>query len=130
MTSYFVIHGQSVKILFLVYKPFLSLVPRYLCKLIMCQIPDCPLCSLYRNDLLVPWSRMSTSQQCAFVSAGPLLWNHLPALIRAQILSVSSSCTLCLLRSFFPGSYHGDVGVCTVPCNRRVAGSNLPQATA
>jgi len=24
----------------------------------------------------------------------------------------------------------GGVGVCSVPCNRRVAGSNLPQATA
>src|SRR6218665_3642857 len=28
-------------------------------------------CSLVRNDLLVPRSRTSTSQQCAFASAGP-----------------------------------------------------------
>jgi len=29
-------------------------------------------------EILVPRSRTSTLQQCAFASAGPLLWNCLP----------------------------------------------------
>ena len=54
-------------------------------------ISDRPLHSLDRNDPLVPRSRTSTSQQCAFASAGPLLWNCLPVKTRAQILSTSLS---------------------------------------
>src|SRR6218665_1752587 len=84
------------KIIFLVYKAFLGLAPSYLCKVIMrplSAISDRPLRSLVRNDLLVPRSRTSKSQQCAFVSAGPLLWNCLPVKIRAQILSSSLSST-------------------------------------
>src|SRR6218665_693727 len=59
------------KIIFLVYKAFLGLAPTYLCncKLIMrplSAISDRPLRSLVRNDLLVPRSRTSASQQCAF----------------------------------------------------------------
>jgi len=64
------------KIIFLVYKAFLDLAPSYLCKLIMrplSAISDRPLHSLDRDDFLVPWSRTSTSQQCAFASSGPLL---------------------------------------------------------
>src|SRR6218665_463723 len=38
---------------------------------------------------IVPWPRTSTSHQCAFASAGPLLWNCLPVKTRAQILSTS-----------------------------------------
>ena len=54
----------------------------------------------------VPRSRTSTSQQCAFASAGPLLWNCLPVKTRAQILSSSLSSTPRLLKSFlFPGAY-------------------------
>src|SRR6218665_1307946 len=78
------------KIIFLVYKAFLGLAPSYLFKLIMrplSAISDRPLRSLVRNELLVPRSRTSTSQQCAFSSAGPLLWNCLPVKTRAQILS-------------------------------------------
>src|SRR6218665_3868058 len=89
------------KIIFLVYKAFLGLAPGYLCKLIMhplSAISDRPLSSLVRNDLLVPRSRTSTSQQCAFASAGPLLWNCLPVKACAQILSSSFSSTL---KSFF-----------------------------
>ena len=74
----------------------------YLCKLIMhplSAISGRPLRSLDRNDLLIPRLRMSTSQQCAFASAGPLLWN-------CQILSSSFSSTPRLLKSFlFPGAY-------------------------
>ena len=54
-------------------------------------ISDRPLRSLVHNDLLVPRSRTSTSQQCAFASAGPLLWNCLPVKTHAQILSNSYS---------------------------------------
>src|SRR6218665_3226666 len=57
------------KIIFLVYKAFLDLAPSYLCKLIMrplSAISDRPLRCLVHNDLLVPRSRTSTSQQCGF----------------------------------------------------------------
>src|SRR6218665_776705 len=94
------IHFQ---IIFLVYKAFLGLALSYLCKLIMrplSAISDRPLRSLVRNDLLVPRSRTSTSQQCAFASAGPLLWNYLPVKTHAQILSSSLSSTPRLLKSF------------------------------
>src|SRR6218665_392961 len=66
------------KIIFLVYKASLGLAPSYFCKLIMGQLSvicDRPLHYLDHNDLLVPQSRTSTSQQCAFASAGPLLFN-------------------------------------------------------
>src|SRR6218665_3167259 len=59
------------KIIFLVYKAFLGLAPSHLCKLIMrplSAISERPLRSLVRNDVLVPRSRTSTSQQCAFAS--------------------------------------------------------------
>src|SRR6218665_2407189 len=54
------------KIIFLVYKAFLSLAPSYLCALHVIMQPlsaisDRPLRSLVRNDLLVPRSRTSTS---------------------------------------------------------------------
>src|SRR6218665_869179 len=97
------------KIIFLVYKAFLVLAPSYLCKLIMrplSAISDRPLRSLVCNDLLVPRSRTSTFQQCAFASAGRLLWNCLPVKTRAQILSTSLSSIPRLLKSFlFPGAY-------------------------
>ena len=93
------------KIIFLVYKAFLGLAPSYLCKLIMrplSSISDRLLRSLVRNDLLAPRPTTSTSQQCAFASAGPLLWNCLPVKTCAQILSSSlSSTTLAFLSPFF-----------------------------
>src|SRR6218665_2385341 len=102
------------KIIFLVYKAFLGLPPSYLCKLIMrplSAISDRPLSSLVRNDLLVPRSRTSTSQQCDFASAGPLLWNCLPVETRARILSSSLSSTPRLLKSFLiHGAYR--IGGC------------------
>ena len=101
------LHGLSLKNIFLVYTSFLGLAPSYLCKLIMrplSAISDRPLRSLDRNALLVPRSRTSTSQQCSFASAGPLLWNCLPAKVRAQILSDSLSSIPRFLKSFlFPG---------------------------
>src|SRR6218665_2044188 len=98
-----------LKIIFLVYKAFMGLAPSYLCKLIkrpLSAISDRPLRSLVRNDLLVPKSRTSTSQQRAFASAGPLLWNCLPVKTCTQILSSSLSSTPRLLKSFlFPEAY-------------------------
>jgi len=41
------------------------------------------------------------TQQCAFASAGPLLWNCLLAKIHAQILSGLSSLLLAFLSRFF-----------------------------
>src|SRR6218665_1343218 len=84
------------KIIFQDYKAFLGLAPSYRCKLIMrplSTISDRPLRSLDRNDLLAPQARTSTSQQRAFASAGPLLWNCLPVKTRALILSGSFSST-------------------------------------
>src|SRR6218665_113654 len=60
----------------------------------------------YNYYLLVRRSRTSTSQQCAFASVGPLLWNCFPVKTSAQILSSSLSPTPRLLKSFlFPGAY-------------------------
>src|SRR6218665_1581532 len=92
------------KIIFLVYKAFLGLAPSYLCKLFMrplSAISDRPLRSLVRNDLLVPRSRTSTSQQCDFASAGPLLWNCLP--VKALLKFFLARCPLLLafLSPFF-----------------------------
>ena len=106
--KYLCIYVLKDVIIFLVYKAFLSLAPSYLCKLIMrplSAVSDRPLRSLVRNHRLVPRSRTSTSQQCAFASAGPLSWNCLPVKTRAQILSSSFSSTPRLLKSFpFPGA--------------------------
>ena len=62
------------KIPFSVYTAFLGLAPSYLCKLIMgplSAISDLQLPSVDRNDLLVPRSRTSTSQQCVFPQLVP-----------------------------------------------------------
>ena len=68
--------------------------------------PSFNISEAFIDDLLVPRSTTSTSQQCAFASAGPLLWNCLPVKTRAQILSSSLSSTPRLLKSFlFPGDY-------------------------
>src|SRR6218665_1858794 len=53
-------------------------------------ISDRSLRSLDRNDLLVSRSRTSTSQQRAFASAGPLLWNCPP------VKSVLNDCSYAL----------------------------------
>jgi len=85
------------QIIFLVYKAFMGLAPSYLFKLIMralSAISDRPLRSLVRNDLLVPRSRTSTSQQFDFASAGPLLWNCLPEKTPRLLKSL-----------LFPGAY-------------------------
>ena len=64
-------------------------------------ISDRSLRSSGRNDLLVLRSRTSTSQQCAFASAGPLLWNCLPVKTRAQILLARFPLLLVFLNPFF-----------------------------
>ena len=62
--------------------------------------------SLDRNDLHFSRSRTSASVQCAFASAGALLWNCLPVKTLAQIRSSSFSSTRRVLTSFsFSGAY-------------------------
>src|SRR6218665_14327 len=92
------------KIIFPFYKAFLSLAPSYLCKLIMRPLSassDRPLRSLVRNDLLVPRSGTSTSQQCAFASAGPLLWNCLPVKPVLKFFLARCPLLLAFLSPFF-----------------------------
>src|SRR6218665_2472534 len=92
------------KIIFLDYKAFLGLALSYLCKLIMRQLSpmsDSPLRSLVRNHLLIPRSRMSTSQQCAFASAGPLLWNCLPVKSVLKFFLARFPLLLIFLSTFF-----------------------------
>jgi hypothetical protein len=95
------------KILFLTYKMFLGLAPRYLCDLIrkpFSATAGRPLRSLDRHDLLVPRSRTATAQHRAFASVCPLLWNGLPTIIRAQILSGGFTFSARCLKTFlFPG---------------------------
>src|SRR6218665_1406533 len=102
-----IIFTTHFNIIFLVYKAFLGLAPSYLCKLIMgsrSAISDGPLRSLVRNDLLVPRSRMSTSQQCAFASALVELSPCKNPCSNSFYSSFSS--TLRLIKSFlFPGDY-------------------------
>jgi len=100
-------------IIFRVYKAFLGLAPSYmyLCKLIMrplSAIADRSLRFLVRNDLRVPRSRTSTSQQWAvcFCFSWFSLVELSPCKTRAQILSSSFSSTPRLLKSFlFPCAY-------------------------
>src|SRR6218665_2121981 len=92
------------KIIFLVYKAFMGLTPSYLFKVIMrslSAISDRPLRSLVRNDLLVPRSMTSTSQQCAFASAGPLLWNCLPVKPVLKFFLARCPLLLAFLSPFF-----------------------------
>ena len=59
-----------------------------------------PLRSLDRHDLLVPRSRTATAQHRAFASVCPLLWNGVPTIIRAQILSEGFSFSAGSLKTF------------------------------
>ena len=94
------LHGFSLRFSSLFIKPIWAWLLAIFCKLILHFLSAISGCSLDRNDL-VSRSRTSTSQQCTFASAGPLLWNCLPAKICAQILSGLFSSTPCLLKFFF-----------------------------
>ena len=79
--------------------------PRYLCHLINRLISTTsgrPLRSLNHHDLLVglPRSRTATAQHRAYASVGPLLWNDLPAVTRAEILSGSTTVSARSLKTY------------------------------
>ena len=67
-----------------------------------------PLRSLDRHDLLVPRSRTATAQHRAYASVGPLLWNDLPAITRAVMLSGGTTVSARSLKTFLfsRGSSH------------------------
>src|SRR5688572_31340253 len=87
------------KSLFLTCKMFLGQAPRYLCDLISATSGR-PLRSLDHHDLLVARSRTATAQHRAYASVGPLLWNDLPALTRAVMLSGSTTVSARSLKTF------------------------------
>src|SRR5688572_30271682 len=90
-------------ILFLTFKAFLGQAPCYLCVLINQPISATsgrPLRSLNRHDLIVPRSRTATAQHRAYASVGPLLWNDLPAVTRAKILSGSTTVSARSLKTY------------------------------
>ena len=77
------------KTLVLVYKAVNNLAPVYLQELLHPHVPCRGLRSSEMNLLVVPFTRSSVIQQCAFSAAGPRLWNSLPLSLRsAPILSV------------------------------------------
>src|SRR5688572_13127475 len=99
------------KILFHMCKMFLGQAPRNLCELIRRPISATsgrPLRSLDHHDLLVPRSQTATAQHRAYASVGPLLWNDLPAITRAEILSGSTTVSAHSLKTFLfsRGSSH------------------------
>ena len=82
---------------------FLGQAPRYLCDLIRRPISATsgrPLRSLDHHDLLVPRSRTATAQHRAYASVGPLLWNDLPAITRAVMLSGGTTVSARSLKTF------------------------------
>ena len=96
--------SAQIHFIILVYIAFLGLAPSYLCKLIMrplSAISDRPHRSLVHNDLLVPRSRTPTSQQCAFASDGPLLWNCLPVKPVLKFFLARCPLLLAFLSPFF-----------------------------
>ena len=80
------------KTLVLVYKAVNNLAPVYLQELLHPHVPCRGLRSSEMNLLVVPFTRSSVIQQCAFSAAGPRLWNSLPLSLRsAPRLSVFKS---------------------------------------
>ena len=65
----------TFKTLVLVYKAVNNLAPVYLKELLYPYVPCRGLRSSENNLLVVPFTRSSVVQQCAFSAAGPRLWN-------------------------------------------------------
>ena len=92
------------KTLVLVYKPVNNLAPVYLQELLHPHVPCRGLRSSEMNLLVVPFTRSSVIQQCAFSAAGPRLWNSLPLSLRsAPRLSVFKS----QLKTYLFEEYYG-----------------------
>src|SRR5688572_33408834 len=111
------------KILFLTCKTFLGQAPRYLCDPMRRPISATsgrPLRSFDHHDLLVPWSRTATAQHRAYASVGPLLWNDLPALTRAVMLSGGTTVSARSLNfSFFEEPFALEAPLIRLYCERR-----------
>ena len=71
------------KTLVLVYKAVNNLAPVYLQELLHPHVPCRGLRSSENNLLVVPFTKSSAIQQCAFSAAGPRLWNILPLSLRS-----------------------------------------------
>ena len=92
------------KTLVLVYKAVNNLAPVYLQELLHPHVPCRGLRSSEMNLLVVPFTRSSVIQQCAFSAAGPRLWNSLPLSLRsAPRLSVFKS----QLKTYLFEEYYG-----------------------
>ena len=92
------------KTLVLVYKAVNNLAPVYLQELVHPHVPCRGLRSSEMNLLVVPFTRSSIIQQCAFSAAGPRLWNSLPLSLRsAPRLSVFKS----QLKTYLFEEYYG-----------------------
>ena len=94
----------TFKTLVLVYKAVNNLAPAYLKELLYPYVPCRGLRSSENNLLVVPFTRSSVVQQCAFSAAGPRLWNSLPLSLRsASCLSVFKS----HLKTYLFKEYYG-----------------------
>ena len=94
----------TFKTLVLVYKAVNNLAPVYLKELLYPYVPCRGLRSSENNLLVVPFTRSSVVQQCAFSAAGPRLWNSLPLSLRsASCLSVFKS----HLKTYLFKEYYG-----------------------
>ena len=92
------------KTLVLVYKAVNNLAPVYLQELLHPHVPCRGLRSSEKNLLVVPFTRSSAIQQCAFSAAGPRLWNSLPLSLRsAPRLSVFKA----QLKTYLFEEYYG-----------------------
>ena len=88
----------------LVCKAVNNLAPVYLKELLYPYAPCRGLRSSENNLLVVPFTRSSVVQQCAFSAAGPRLWNSLPLSLRsASCLSVFKS----HLKAYLFKEYYG-----------------------
>ena len=92
------------KTLVLVYKAINNMAPVYLQELLHPHVPCRGLRSSEKNLLVVPFTRSSAIQQCAFSAAGPRLWNSLPLSLRsAPRLSVFKA----QLKTYLFEEYYG-----------------------
>ena len=99
-----VVEYIKFKTLVLVYKAINNMAPVYLQELLHPHVPCRGLRSSEKNLLVVPFTRSSAIQQCAFSAAGPRLWNSLPLSLRsAPRLSVFKA----QLKTYLFEEYYG-----------------------
>jgi len=99
------------KILILVSKSQLSTAPRYLSDYMRKPLSASSrsLRSADRLDLFVPRTRTALAQHRAFAIVGPSIWNDLPSLLRAKLMTGISSLVLRSLKTFlFPRSFRAE----------------------